>query len=217
MLFALPLLTMAQRKEQMERRGYSGNSKSPGEEYTHDGFYLSMAIGSFFSHVTDAASVASSPPQHADLVFDGSGAELDIKIGGTIAPNLILHGTLVSSVMENPKVTRNGKAVKMNDNFAIGESLVGIGVTYYLMPSNFFGSATLGLGRFTIIDGNNGGTTDRGFGMQMKVGKEWWVGRNWGLGVGLTYGKSVVTSVDGMYTDKFDSNHFGILFNATFN
>jgi hypothetical protein len=218
-ILALPLFSNAQRKEKIQRgTTFSGNSTSV---HTHDGFYLSMALGAFFDNISDKATMASTPPQYADVTFDGSGAEFDIKIGGAIAENFILHATLVSSAIAEPKITVNGKGYSAPGNLAIGESLLGIGATYYLMPTNFFGSASFGLGRFSMTDDTDSYITERGFGMQLKVGKEWWVGRNWGLGVGVTYGKTVLTSTDDSQvyaiTEKFNSNHFGILFNATFN
>ena len=60
--------------------------------------------------------------------------------------------------------------------------------------------------------------TEGGFSMQLKLGKEWWVSKNWGLGIGLTYGKTNVTNepTNGEM-EELSSNRFGILFNTTFN
>ena len=48
--------------------------------------------------------------------------------------------------------------------------------------------------------------------------KEWWIGKKWGLGVGLTYSKTKLTNEPGNeIVEKLNSNRFGILLNATFN
>ena len=87
--------------------------------------------------------------------------------------------------------------------------------------SNIFLSGTGGLGNFSIIDSDdskNNVSTQHGFSMQLKIGKEWWISKNWGFGVGLTYGKTNLTNrpSEGI-VEKMDSNRFGILFNTTFN
>jgi hypothetical protein len=53
------------------------------------------------------------------------------------------------------------------------------------------------------------------------VGKEWWVGAQWALGVAL-YGyysdMHVQTSIEGINYDYFTSNYsFGAMISATFN
>lgn len=54
--------------------------------------------------------------------------------------------------------------------------------------------------------------------MQFKLGKEWWVSKNWGFGLGLTYDKTYATNDPGAgEMEKLESNRFGILFNTTFN
>ena len=70
--------------------------------------------------------------------------------------------------------------------------MIGGGITYYIMPSNIFLQGSLGIGNFNLIDNDKktSVSTDRGFSMQLKVGKEWWISKRWRLGVALTYGKT---------------------------
>jgi hypothetical protein len=71
-----------------------------------------------------------------------------------------------------------------------------------------------------LTDSNNdiSFSTDRGFSMQLKAGKEWWISKRWGLGVALTYGKTKLTNTPGGGVEELmNSNNFGILFNATLN
>jgi hypothetical protein len=65
---------------------------------------------------------------------------------------------------------------------------------------------------------DNNVSTQRGFSMQLKIGKEWWISDKWAFGVGLTYGKTNLTNEPiGGTIEKLDSNRFGILFNTTLN
>jgi hypothetical protein len=181
--------------------------------HEHDGFYLSMCLGPVFGPITDDLGSYT-------MDFSGVGAQFDFKIGGRISQNLLLHATLVSSAVSGPKVTySNNTTYQASNDMTLGEATLGVGLTYYIMPSNIFFSGSLGIGNFSIQDVNNHTniTTHMGFSMQLKVGKEWWVGKNWGLGVGITYGKTNLTNNSGGISEKLDSNRIGILFNTTFN
>ena len=190
--------------------------------HRHDGFYLSMSIGPVFGNVmvnTKSYGTLNT------INMSGTGGVFDFKIGGAIRENLILHADLISNGIAGPTIetTRNlsTTSVKAPDTFGVGEAMYGVGMTYYVMPSNILISGTLGLGKFTLTDTKdtkNNMTTQGGLSLQLKLGKEWWVSKNWGLGVGLTYGTTKVTNEStGNPTEELNSNRFGILFNTTFN
>jgi len=181
----------------------------------HYGFYLSMSGGPVFGNISDNYYSGS-------FKMSGTGALFDFKIGGVIANNLILHATVLSQVLAGPKITiSSGTGGKASDNLNVGESMIGGGFTYYIMPSNTFLSISAGLGNFSIIDNTNSSnniTTREGFSIQLKAGKEWWISSRWGLGLGLTYGKTKLTNKPtGGITEILNSNRFGIVFNATLN
>ena len=194
--------------------GQSGD----GKYRQHTGFYLSMSVGPTFGLITDDMSGTINNK----LEFSGTGFQFDIKIGGAVQENLILHACMASTMISGPKINSANQVGRLKDNMGISENmLVGAGLTYYIMPSNFFLSGTAGMGNYTFTDSKdseNSIKTDNGFSMQLKVGKEWWVGKRWGLGVSLTYGTTIVNNgpYDGV-EEKLTSNRFGILFNATFN
>jgi hypothetical protein len=180
----------------------------------HKGFFLSLSVGPNFSGIT------SEVVGDYNLKFKGTGAQFDLKIGGAIKENLILHATLTSNTMSGPEITSGGSSQNTSNNLTLGEAMIGGGITYYIMPSNIFLSGSLGIGNFTLIDNDKktSVSTDRGFSMQLKVGKEWWISKRWGLGVALTYGKTKLTNTPGGGVEELmNSNNFGILFNATLN
>ena len=180
----------------------------------HKGFYLSMSIGPNFPSIT------IEEVRVTDMKITGTGAQFDIKIGGAVQENLILHATLASNSITGPKVTSFGTSQNSSNKMAMGEAMIGAGMTYYFMPANIFVSGSAGLGNFTLIDNDNdiNISTDRGFSFQLKAGKEWWVSRRWGLGVAVSYMKTMVTNKPGGGTEeKLNSNNFAIVFNATLN
>lgn len=190
-----------------------GYIQEPGYRQ-HTGFYLSLSVGPNFPSINSEVLGAYS------VNFSGTGAQFDFKIGGAVKENLILHATLISNAMSGPKVSWEGISEKTSNDLSIGEAMFGGGLTYYIMPSNFFLSGSLGLGNFTVMEVNNANSisTNRGFSMQLKIGKEWWVSKRWGLGIAATYGKTKLTnSPGGGIEELMNSNNLGILFNATLN
>ena len=114
--------------------------------HQHKGFYLSMSLGPNFASISD--KVAGS----YDYVFSGTGAQFDLKIGGAISGNLILHATIISNSLTGSKIKSDGVSQNTSNNVTIGEAMFGAGITYYVMPSNILLSGSLGLGNFTVLD-----------------------------------------------------------------
>lgn len=193
----------------------------PRGYHQHKGFYLSMSGGPSWGNMMDYER-ASTP---YTINFKGSGDLFDLKIGWAVKENLILHLTGISYSMPGPTVittvNNNSTTTKTSSSYNIGEAFDGIGMTYYLMPSNVFLSGSLGLGQFVVSGNENSlgnGKTNAGFSMQLKLGKEWWVSKNWGLGVGLAYSKTNLNSTPASgLPEELHSSRFGILFNTTFN
>lgn len=196
--------------------GYSQTSENlEGDKFKkHKGFYLSMSAGPNIARISDEVV------GDFNFEFSGVGFVFDFKIGGVVKENIILHASWVTTYMSGPKIKSDGESVKTNNSLTIGEGMLGGGLTYYFMPVNLFLSGTLGFGNFTIVDADNdySVSSDRGFSMQLKIGKEWWVSKRWGLGVSLTYGKTKLSNEPGGGVEELlNSNNFGILFNATLN
>jgi len=119
-------------------------------------------------------------------------------------------------------MTVDNQTMTASGDVSINESMfLGGGLTYYFMPNNIFISGSIGMGGFSLTDvanSSNNVSTNNGFSMQLKAGKEWWVSRKWGLGVALTYGKTNVNNTPSSdIKEKINSNRFGIVFNATLN
>ncbi|MFZ4456123.1 MAG: hypothetical protein ACOYOT_07880 [Bacteroidales bacterium] len=179
--------------------------------HQHDGFYLSLGGGISSGSISDKI-------QSSEMKFDGTGGAFDFKIGGAINKNLLLHATLSSMAMTGPKVTTGGLSVNASNDVSLGQAMLGVGLTYYT-PTNFFFSGSVGLGNYTVIDSQNNKneSTDNGLAFQLKLGKEWWVSKNWGLGVSAVVQSCNVSNEDAGITEKLSGTQFGILFNATFN
>lgn len=188
-----------------------GYEKPRGRE--HKGFFLSMSMGPNFAMIDNDIKWQNSER------YSGMGPIMDLKIGGAIKEDLILHGTIITNFMSGPEITVNGQSQNTTDDLMIGEDFIGGGVTYYT-PSNVFVSGSLGIGSFRIMDAKEetSVSSDNGLGFQVKAGKEWWVSRKWGLGIAFSYSKLKLTNTPGGGIEEhLNSNNFGIHFNATLN
>jgi hypothetical protein len=185
----------------------------------HDGFFLRLAIGvgggvvGGGDHITDGTETSVS----------GLGLATDIAIGGAIVENLILHADIYQVTLFNPTVYVDdqevGDADEVGDLQGVGQDVrvagLGIGVTYFFMPINLYLSGSIGLGQ-AVFEGDHGDTegSDLGLGFNAMIGKEWWVGADWGIGLA---GQLVVISVEDEVLGNVNGLTAGVLFSATYN
>ncbi len=187
---------------------FSGTANAEGE-HMHDGFFLRVAPG------LGVMSISESFDGNKYEYSGGSG-HFNVAIGGAVVENVIVHFDLSATSMSEPKLKVNGQST----SDATGDhatSVLGLGLTYYL-PSNFYLTGAFGTARTTIKSNGKTYATDRGLGINVMVGKEWWVSNNWGLGVAgqWLYTKCPDKPLNGSTPDVTASS-LGILFSATYN
>ena len=187
--------------------------------FTHDGFFLNISLG--FGHQSiDFAYDSHLYNEDGQHIYEfnqsGLATDLDLKFGGRIANNLLLHVTLAGS-------TSIGEVdVGEEDKIKTNLSIFGLGTTYYFLD-NFFATASFGMSEFHFDSDIStfNATANRivdnivcGLAIQAAVGKEWWVSDNWGLGasVALLYGFDF-----GEYEYRDASTTVSIRFSATYN
>lgn len=185
----------------------------------HDGFFLRLAIGlgggalGGSDHIEDGSEVG----------VGGLGLATDIAIGGAIVENLVLHADIYQVTLFNPTVYADdedvGDADEVGDAYGVGQDVrvagLGIGVTYYFMPVNLYLSGSIGLGQ-AVFEGDHGDSegSDLGFGFNGMIGKEWWVGADWGIGLA---GQLVIISAKDDVLGDINALAASVLFSATYN
>jgi hypothetical protein len=106
--------------------------------------------------------------------------------------------------------TVNGKTLSIDSGFAS----LSLGISYYFMPENIY----LSMSFESPEGGSYKSSANNGFGLQVSLGKEWWMSKNWGLGLALnisydyfskTYSGDPITPLH-IFT-------FGLSFSATYN
>jgi hypothetical protein len=185
----------------------AGFASSP---QTHDGFLLRLSAGpGYASSEIDIGS--------ATYKYSGSGADLNLAIGAIVSDNLAIHATLGGWSIVEPDVELSAGNLSLDgqlDDATFGLSTFGVGVTSYF-AENFYFSGSLGFAVISIDDGSERGQTDEGLGVDLTLGKEWWVSDGWGLGLAGGLG---LHSVPTENTDEsFQGGSLTVRFSATYN
>jgi hypothetical protein len=178
--------------------------------HQHDGFYMRITAGlGYFS--------ASESYGGTRYTYSGLGETLCAAFGGAIAPNLILYGELLGTSVTNASLSANGVTQGYSDT-DLTLAGFGPGIAYYIEPVNLYLSGTLTFTQVSFSNTYSGypaGDSNLGIGLSLMVGKEWWVSRDWGIGIA---GQLHVASMgDPGYDTRLQATAFSVLFSATYN
>jgi outer membrane protein W len=179
---------------------------------THDGFFMNITAGIGYGSFSDDLSNGNS------IEASGLQTEGDFKIGGTIFPNLILHATFQLNVIHSEFDCKSEDEHYKINHDGFNTFLFGAGLTYYFPnEQNIFVSASAGITDYSVTFGQFSLPIldlDAGFGFVLSVGKEWWVGNEWGIGIAASF---THTSAKGEYADvKNDASTNNFSFKASF-
>lgn len=177
-----------------------------GDRDHESGFFMRLSAGG-------GGAKTEFDMDHQNVELSGTSGDINFAFGGIVAPNLALHGTLFGWAISEPDLEVVGVSFEVPADLTL--SAIGAGMTYYFMPVNIYVSGSVGVG-IMQIEGNGGeGETDHGIVIDLTVGKEWWVGRNWGLGVagGFGYHSLPEKNMD----ENWTGTSFGVRFSATLN
>jgi len=177
--------------------------------HTHDGFLLRLSLGFGYENLSVEDGIGTSTD------VGGFGAGTSIGIGGIVADNLAINADLFGAAVVSPNVEQNGVELGEADDTSVSLSGIGVGATYYIMPVNVYVALSLGFAATSItIDGSKF-ESDSGFAMNAMVGKEFWVGDEWGIGVAAQFIYCNVPTTSDDADASFVSGN--VMFTATFN
>ena len=179
-----------------------------GAPREHDGFFLRLSAGGGSARSEVDVSGGKSK-------LSGASGDVNIAIGGIVARNLALHGTVFGWLVSDPDVEIPGLGSGTLSKTDLDLTGYGGGITYYLMPANVYLSASAGAGKLTTDSPSGDFESDTGFVGEITLGKEWWVGSSWGLGVA---GAAGLHSIPDSGVDKdWKGASFALRFSATLN
>jgi hypothetical protein len=152
------------------------------------------------------------------MELSGFGFDFNMAIGGMVAQNLALHGTLGGWTVSNPDAEGATFLVGPFSGEFEGDvtmSMFGGGLTYYFMPINIYVSGSVGAATLSSDSPAGEGETDMGPAFDLTVGKEWWVGNKWGLGLAVAFGYHSLPEKDS--SENWSGTSFTVRFSATLN
>jgi len=171
----------------------------------HDGFFLRFHLGAGQFDADWKDGLADS------MTVAGRSGHLGVALGGAILPNLILFGEVTSEAISRPTAHFMGFEEELGS--ALGLVGFGPGIAYYIMPVNLYLSASALAIRATVTGDEGRFETAKGRGVKFALGKEWWVSRNWGLGVA---GITTLASVP-HFDSTVKTSNFLLAFTASYN
>jgi hypothetical protein len=137
--------------------------------------------GLFLRGVLGVGGVTADDQLNQSTLSGGTGM-FSLDAGGSLAPNLALHGRLSVNSMFEPSVSNEGDYVGNLDDTSLTFRLLGLGLTYYL-PSNLYLTGVVGFSQATFDFYGEEYDTLNGVGFSGDVGYEWPIGGDFGLGV----------------------------------
>jgi hypothetical protein len=171
--------------------------------FEHEGFFLRLDLGPSYSTLS-----------RPDYRWTGLGLGLGLAIGGSLVENFALHADFQTTLLPSPAQHAYGHKTDFNADIVF-ESM-GIGATWHIMPANIFISGSAGIG-VLVFEADDGQSKDTSAGLTLNglIGKEWWVGADWGIGfAGQVLFMNVKDYVDEQHINAFA---FNLLFTATYN
>jgi hypothetical protein len=154
------------------------SSGVPAEDPTknrHLGFFLRLDAGVGFLN-------SSTMQRGVNASMYGVGIPIGIAVGGSVSENFILAGDLWGAAGVTPTFKLGSQTTAQgSSSFALGG--LGLNLTYYFMPANVYISVTPSMATLTLNASGQSSSSQIGFGCKVGVGKEWWVGDHWGLGL----------------------------------
>jgi hypothetical protein len=130
---------------------------------------------------------ASASSGTEELTITGTGPAFTLAIGGALVDNVILFAQLTLATASEPEIRSSTLGTMTLNNADADLFGLGGGLAYYVVPVNMYISGALLLSQLQLSEqGNTDNTadvTDNGLGLDLTVGKEWWVSSNWGLGL----------------------------------
>lgn len=159
--------------------GYRRAAYVDPNAFRHLGLYLRLDLGLGYL----GSSTSSSGTLFTFDRSRGFAGDIAFALGGAIQENFILAGQFWATSAADPSLTQHGATVP--NGGTLSNALYGVGpcFTWYLMPANVFLSVTPSLTWLEFGDYYGSYQTDVGFATRVALGKQWWVGPHWGIGV----------------------------------
>ncbi len=173
---------------------------------------LTAGIGGGWTHNNVPPDSELAPL--GDENYSGAAGFFSFDIGTAVVENLMLHARLSSFALIEPHVRVDGRDLGRLTDVTIDHYMLGAGLTYYFMPINIYVTGVIGLAGMSFSFSGHDYDMDPGWGIEVDIGKEWWVAHQWGIGVALR--SAVVRTREDNLNFGFTTLAFGALLSVTY-
>jgi hypothetical protein len=159
--------------------------------FVHDGFYLRLAggLGGISDKLNGAAHTSEGAAGQLDGTVSGFSGATEVAVGLTPFRGWVLGLAIDTLTMPSASGSLGADAGRFE--FQTSQlATYGALVDYYLDPlRGFHVQASVGLASYIMGQGDSGSATIApphaalGFGFMLGVGNQWWIDRDWTLGV----------------------------------
>jgi hypothetical protein len=172
----------------------------------HEGFLFRITPGV-------SAAAATAEVEEEEMSLSGGAGQLGLTAGWAVAPRVILTLELLGHAILGPDLEIDGDVMETDDEVEWGISYAGLGANLYLR-NNFYLAGSGGLLVMTLdSDTIEKAETDLGGAGKIAAGYEWWVGREFGMGVALEFMAGAVPDDD----TTWGVATIGLALSATYN
>jgi hypothetical protein len=192
---------------QAEQRRYRDRDRDRDDYYDryrdHTGLFARVGVG---------AGGLAADDEDNDATLSGGAGLVSVDLGGSLQPDLALHGRLsINSVFEPNLSSTDGEDFGELDDTSLRFTLLGGGLTYYL-PSNVYLTGVVGFSRAAFeLDGYEYDALS-GVGFSGDIGYEWALADEWGLNLG---GRLELHNVRGD-GEELSTASLGVLLSVTY-
>ena len=180
----------------------------------HKGFYFRGGLGVGYGGTKFTYESTTN-----EVTASGTGLGLDLWFGGTPVSGLAIGGALHLQQTINPSLALNGRTVG-NASIRLNTVLIGPFADWFPDPrGGFHLGGTLGFAYLSLRDKNDDtvGRSPLGFGAAFFLGYDWWVSKEWSLGItGRLMGASVSEDQNNGSNVKALSYHPALLFSVLY-
>jgi hypothetical protein len=146
--------------------------------------------------------------------LDGS---FSVDVGAAPVDNFVIHARLSDMVIVDPSFSVAGMDLGTAKNSTLAVILFAPALTYYFMPINLYLTGAVGISQVQAKNSTGSSRSSKaGPGLNIDVGKEWWVGDNWGLGAAARFWYTHATDTSSGIDLSYDFIGFAVLFSATY-
>jgi len=188
--------------------GRRGLKKDTAGYHRHEKFYFQFGLGPGSTKSTSSL---------LEIKSNGAAMALDMQFGWVFSKKYVVYFAVVGHLMSNPNVVFLKETIP-TDSLDVTINGYGIGFKYYIPAKNLFVDLALLQTTLTLDYGSGRATgeTNRGGGIQLGFGKEWWISHSWSLGVEAYYHASSAPDKPPFDNVTWSNESVGVMFTAVF-